>query len=170
MASTPREGITPAGAAVPPPIGQLAWRVFAPLDAAINVAINGGVAWWLYGSRDEISLAGPFGLPMMALPMTFILATLTTWFGVFNAVRERRAGRASPPLAADARWAVRAWAEALTTGVVAWLLVAAAVWGAASLEITTSIGPTGAILAITVYAGLLALLLHGRAVAWGGRF
>jgi len=163
------EGTQRAPSAAPPPIGRLAWRVFAPLDAVINMAINGGVAWWLYGGRDDVSLVGPYGLPMMALPMTFILATLTTFFGWFNAVRERRAGRASPRLAGDAAWASRAGTESLTTGVVVWLLALAVVLAGRSVGADGSLGPAGAILAITAYAGLLAFLLHGRAVARGGR-
>lgn len=154
----------------PPPIARLAWRVFAPLDAVINMAINGGVAWWLYGGREEIPLVGPYGLPMMLLPMTFILATLTTFFGWFNAVRERRAGRASPTLAGDAPWALRAWAEALATGAVAWLLALALVLAGRSVGADGSLKPAAAILAITASAGLLAFLLHGRAVVRGGRY
>ena len=169
MTSGRRDGLQPAPAAAPP-IGRLAWRVFAPFDATINIAINGGIAWWLYGGRDGISLAGPYGLPMMALPMTLILATLTTLFGWFNAVRERRAGRASPPLATDARWAARAWLDAILTGAVAWLLAGTVGLAVRSLAPDASLGPTGAILSITAYAGLLAFLLHGRAVSRGGRF
>lgn len=168
MAGGRSEGSQRAPSAPPPPIDRLAWRVFAPLDAVINMAINGGVAWWLYGGREEVSLVGPYGLPMMGLPMTFILATLTTFFGWFNAVRERRAGRASPPLAADAPWAMRAWAESLVTGVVVWLLALAVVLAGRSVGADGSLGPAAAILAITAYAGLLAFLLHGRAVARGG--
>jgi len=47
----------PAGA--PPPLGRLAWRVFAPLDAVINVAINaeprqdGGVALGINGGFSQ---------------------------------------------------------------------------------------------------------------------
>jgi hypothetical protein len=152
----------------PPPIARLAWRVFAPLDAAISMAINAPIAWWLFGGRDEIPLVGPSGLPMMILPMTFILATLTTFFGWFNAVRERRAGRASPTLAGDVPWAIRAWAEALATGAVAWLLALAAAGLLGRVAAEVLVGPVWAILAITASAGLLAFLLHGRAVVRGG--
>jgi hypothetical protein len=156
----------PAGS--PPPIARLAWRVFAPLDAAINVAINAPIAWWLFGGRDEIPLVGPFGLTLMALPMTLILATATTWFGLWNAVRERRAGRASPAIAADVPWMARACVEALVTGVVAWLLAIAAAWLLGRVIPDLRVGPVGAVLAIAGYAGLLAFVLHGRAVVRGG--
>jgi hypothetical protein len=153
----------------PPSITRLAWRVFAPLDAGINVVINAPIAWWLFGGRDEISLAGPFGLPMMALPMTWMLATATTFFGIWNAVRERRAGRAGPPLAADAPWRGRACVEALVAGGVAWLAAVGCRWLLARMAPAVTVGPTTAIALIAAGAGLLGYVLHGRAVARGGR-
>ena len=170
MAAEQLEGKQGARSAGPPPIGRLTWRVFAPLDAAINVAINAGIAWWLFGGRDEIPLTGPFGLTMMALPMTFILTTATTFFGIWNAVRERRAGRALPPLAADARWLVRACVEAVAAGTAALTLAIAAAWLLGRVAPELRVGPVGAVLSIAGYAGLLAFLGHGRAVMRGGRF
>lgn len=153
----------------PPPIDRLAWRVFAPLDAAINVAINAPIAWWLFGGRDDIPLTGPFGLTMMALPMTFILTTATNLFGIWNAVRERRAGRAAPPLAANAPWMLRACVEAVAAGTAALVVAVAAAWLLGRVEPDVRVGPVGAVLAIAGYAGLLAFLEHGRAVVRGGR-
>jgi len=153
----------------PPPIGWLAWRVFAPLDAVINVAINAPIAWWLFGGRDEIPLTGPFGLTMMALPMTAILATATTLFGFWNAVRERRAGRATPPLSRDDRWVPRACAEALAAGASAGIVAVVAAWGLGRVAPDLCVGPVGAVLAIGGYAAVLAFWLHGRAVERGGR-
>ncbi|MFM7136840.1 MAG: hypothetical protein ACKO1M_07195 [Planctomycetota bacterium] len=152
----------------PPPIGRLAWRVFAPLDAAVNVAINAAIAWWLFGGREDIPLTGPDGLTMMALPMTFILATATTCFGIWNAVRERRAGRAAPPLAADAAWLARACVEAFAVGAAALALASAVAWLLGRVAPELRVGPVGAVLGIAGYAGLLAFILHGRAVARGG--
>jgi len=156
-------------AASPPPIGRLAWRVFAPLDAVINVAINASIAGWLFGGRDDISLAGPFGLTMMALPMTAILATATTFFGFWNAVRERRGGRASPPLSRDARWVPRACAEAVAAGASAGIVAVVAAWVLGRAAPDVRVGPVGAVLAIGGYAAVLAFWLHGRAVERGGR-
>lgn len=161
-------GQEPEHAAAPPSVGRLAWRVFAPLDAAINVVINGGIAWWLFGGRDEIPLTGPFGLTMMALPMTFILTTATTFFGIWNAVRERRAGRAVPALAADSPWVSRACVEALAAGVAALMLAIAAAWLLGRVAPELRVGAAGAVLAIAGYAGMLAFLEHGRAVIRGG--
>ncbi len=169
MAAERLEGLPPVGPAARPPIDRLAWRVFAPLDAAINVAINAPIAWWLFGGRDEIPLTGPFGLTMMALPMTFILTTVTTFFGIWNAVRERRAGRALPPLAANARWLVRACTEAVAAGTAALTLAIVAAWLLGRVAPELRVGPVGAVLAIAVYAGLLGFLGHGRAVVRGGR-
>ena len=168
MAAGRLEGTPPVGPAAPPPIGRLAWRVFAPLDAAINVAINAPIAWWLFGGRDEIPLVGPDGLTMMALPMTFILTTATSFFGIWNAVRERRAGRAAPPLAIDAPWLTRACVEAVAAGVVAWLLAIAAAWLLGRVAPEFRVGPVVAVLGIAGSAGLLAFLAHGRAVVRGG--
>ena len=151
-----------------PPIGRLAWRVFAPLDAAINVAINGGIAWWLFGGRDQIPLTGPGGLTTMAVPMTVILTTATTFFGVGNAVRARRLGWAAPPLAADARWRARACAEAIAAGVVALAVAVAAAWLFGRFAPELRVGPVATVGGIAAYAGLLAFLVHGRAVVRGG--
>jgi hypothetical protein len=143
--------------------------VFAPLDAVINVAINAPIAWWLFGGRDEIPLTGPFGLTMMALPMTAILATATTFFGFWNAVRERRAGRATPVLARDARWVARACAEALAAGASAGIVAVVAAWVLGRVAPDLCVGPVGAVLGISGYAAALAFWLHGRAVERGGR-
>ncbi|MFM8893755.1 MAG: hypothetical protein ACKOTB_19485 [Planctomycetia bacterium] len=169
--SAPPPGHEPAAepAAAPPPIARLAWRVFAPIDLVINVVINGTIAWWLFGSRPTVPLTGPAGLTSMVLPMTAILATLTTFSGVFNAVRERRSGRATPPLSPATRWAARACVEAITTGVCGWLVACVIARGLAAAAPSAAVGPLGGVLAITAIAGLLAFLLHGRAVARGGR-
>ena len=169
MAAEQLKGTPPVGPAGPPPIGRLAWQVFAPLDAGINVAINAPIAWWLFGGRDAIPLTGPYGLTMMALPMTFILATATTFFGFWNAVRERRAGRAAPSLAANARWLMRACVEAVAAGTAALTLAITAAWLLGRVAPELRVGPTGAVLGIAGYAGLLAFLAHGRAVMRGGR-
>jgi hypothetical protein len=169
MSAGQGEGTQPVrSAGSPPPIGRLAWRVFAPLDAVINVAINAPIAWWLFGGRDEIPLTGPFGLTMMALPMTFILATATTFFGFWNAVRERRAGRAAPALASDARWLARACAAAVAGGVSAGIVACCSAWVLGRVAPGLRVGPVGAVLAISGYAALLAFWLHGRAVERGG--
>ena len=155
-------------AAPAPPLPRIAWRVFAPLDAAINIAINGGIAWWLYGGSDEIPLTGPAGLTMMALPMTFILSAATTYFGVWNAVRERRAGRVEPALGVGASWKSSACTEAVATGVVAWLLAVGAAWLLGRFNPDARVGPVTAVSGIATYAGVVAFLLHGRAVIRGG--
>jgi hypothetical protein len=166
----PNEGTNVArSAGSPAPISWLAWRVFAPLDAVINVAINAPIAWWLFGGRDEILLTGSFGLTMMALPMTAILATATTFFGFWNAVRERRAGRATPLLPRDVRWVPRACAEALAAGAAAAIVAVVAAWVLDRVAPDLRVGPVGAVLAIGGYAAVLAFLLHGRAVERGGR-
>lgn len=170
MPTGQNEGTKPGrSAGSPPPIGWLAWRVFAPLDAVINVAINAPIAWWLFGGRDEIPLAGPYGLTMMALPMTAILATATTFFGFWNAVRERRAGRATPVLARAARWVARACAEALAAGASAGIVAVVAAWVLGRVAPDLCVGPVGAVLGISGYAAALAFWLHGRAVERGGR-
>ena len=150
-------------------IARLAWTVFAPIDLVINVAINGTIAWWLFGSRETLPLTGPAGLTAMVLPMTLILATLTTFSGVFNAVRERRSGRVTPPLPRATPWVGRACIEAVTTGACSWLVAFVVACGLAAAAPSAAVGPTGAVLAITAIAGSLAFLLHGRAVTRGGR-
>jgi len=135
----------------------------------INVAINAPIAWWLFGRRDDIPLTGPSGLTMMALPMTAMLATATTFFGIWNAVRERRAGRAAPPLPRDCPWVARACAEAVAAGVAAGIVAVAVAWLLERVAPDLRVGPVGAVLAISSHAALLAFLLHGRAVERGGR-
>lgn len=162
-------GVVDAPTRAVPAIGRLAWRVFAPLDLLINAVVNGAIAWWLYRGRPEVPLTGPGGLTMMALPMSFILATVTTFCGVWNAVRERRAGRATPPLAADARWMLRATVESFTTGAATWLVAVAVAAGLARVAPTAAFGPVGTIAVVAGLAAALGFVLHGRAVMRGGR-
>jgi len=152
----------------PAPIRWLAWRVFAPVDLAINALINGAIAWWLFGGRPEVPLTGAGGLTAMVLPMTFILATVTTFCGWWNAVRERRAGRATPPLAADVRWLRPAAVESVGVGLAAWLVACGAAAAVSWAAPRAAVGPLGGVLAIATIAAGLGFLLHGRAVTRGG--
>ena len=156
----------PAGTA--PPIAWLAWRVFAPLDLVINALVNGSIAWWLYGARAQVPLTGPGGLTMMVLPMSFILATVTTFCGFWNAVRERRGGRALPPLSVEARWMPWAVMESFAAGAATWLVAVAVAAGLSRAAPAATTGPVGAVMAITAIAAALGFLLHGRAVMRGG--
>ena len=167
----PATSASPAIPAVasPLPIATFAWRIAAPIDLVINVVINASIAAWLYRSLPDVPAVTGHSIAGMAVPMTGILATLTTLSGHWNAIRERRAGRVAPAISTETRWLGRGIGDALATGLVAggtaWLV---ARWLATPLAAATLPYPL-AVAAIGGYAGLLGYVLHGRAVVRGGR-
>jgi hypothetical protein len=146
------------------PPERFAWRVAAPRDLCINALINGGIGWWLFGERSEVSLTGPGGLASMALPMTFFLAVLTTFFGWWNGIARRRAMGKGVVWATGIPWARRAWLDAALVGGLAWVVAVVTAAVLRRLLPSAAAGPAGGVFGIACYAGILAYFLHGRAV------
>lgn len=160
-------------AAAPPaplPIDAFAWRVAARIDFVVNFLLNGAIAWWFYGAAARVPLTGPGSMESMLVPMAFFLCAITTLFGWWNAIRERRAGRVAPALAAPAGWPPRAVAGALAAGAIGVAAMWLALRAAERLAPAAACSGAGAVAAIALAAGALGYLFHGRAVVNGGRF
>lgn len=160
---------TAQAASAPLPVDRFAWRVAAPLDFVINLAINGGIAAWLFRGSPRVPLTSGLSVASMVVPMSFLLCAITTLFGWWNAVRERRSGRVTPPLPPGVPWLGRAMVDALAAGsaavAVTWLATVLA--GATVPQATVSPGMATA--GVGLLAGLLGYGFHGRAVTRGGR-
>lgn len=151
------------------PTARYAWRVAAPLDFAINLAINGVIAAWLFRGLSRVPITAGLSVTSMVVPMSFLLCSITTVFGWYNAVRERRRGRVTPPIAPGVGWFGRAVLDATGAGFVglaaAWLAAAAAgrSFPAATVSYATAVAGIG------LLAGMLGYIFHGRAVQRAGR-
>src|SRR5688572_7653152 len=96
---------------------RLAFRVAGPRDAAINLAINGTIAWWLFGGLEAVPLSGSESIFMILLPMSFIESTLTTFFGLLNGAIELRKIHPSRPTFFRRQWFAAAIIQGLIYGV-----------------------------------------------------
>jgi hypothetical protein len=169
----PGRSLTPApdeaSAARHRSLRRFALGVAGPRDLAINAVINGVVAAWLYGGGTAIPLTGPQSVFSMLLPMVFIEATLTTFFGLLAGrqfQRQQHPGREPQP---NIRWLVGAVLPSLRIGGFCWLVawLAQALLRRAAPGIT--LGWKSVVVLIATLAGLLAFGLHARAVLVAGR-
>jgi hypothetical protein len=139
--------------AAPVSVAWFAWRVAARIDFLINLAINGAIAAWLYRAAAGVPLVEGLSLAAMLVPMAFFLCAITTVFGWWNAVRERRA---------------------VLDGVVAGAVACAGTWltlrGLAVLAPGLALPAWVAVTVVGTVAGGLGYLFHGRAVERGGRW
>ncbi len=142
---------------------QYAWRIAGPRDCAINVLINGPIAWWLFGRWDVVPLGSAF---VMLIPMVFLEATLTTYFGLLSGRAFRRRTAAPPRAGIRPPPPVRG---ALVCGVVG-LLACLACDGAVRYACAAAVLPGWAMAAaITAPPTTMAFALHTRAVLVAGR-
>ena len=88
----------------PQSLRDLAWRVAGPRDALINFMINAPIAVLVYWSADRVPLAGPLSLLTICGPMSFLLPTITTFFGYLNGVGARKSGFLPPAWPAEMGW------------------------------------------------------------------
>ncbi len=151
-------------------IRRYAYTVAGPCDYVINFAINASVAWLLFRSESSTPCFGPHSLSTVMVAIAGFCATFATFFGYFNAIRERRAGKVLPPCDPQKPWAKTAWRVALVRGLIAFA-IASAISAAlrpyfAEVEIPTlwAIGITGA------YAGVLGYWIHTSAIIRAGTF
>jgi len=149
-------------------VKQFAWRVAGPRDFVINLVVNSTIPFWLFRGHDAVPLTGWHSVAAVVLPMSFLLGTLTTFFGWFNAIKERRAGLVVPPVVPGTPWAGRAWRAGLAVGLPALAIATAAVLLAARLAPEATVGFWPAVLGIGFLSGVAGLVLHARAVERGG--
>jgi hypothetical protein len=149
----------------PASLSELAWRVVGPRDALINVAINVPIALLVYWGVERLPLAGHPSLLTMCGPMSFILPTVTTYFGYMNGVIARRSGRIPPAWQPNTRWKLPATIWGLGSGIVSCatctvsLLVLASAWPDFVLTKWQAVGSIG------LLAAAMGYLFHSVAVA-----
>jgi drug/metabolite transporter (DMT)-like permease len=100
--------------------------------------------------------------------MSFLLCTLTTFFGWFNAVKERRAGVVEPAFIEGTKWAGQAWINGFTVGSPALLIAVGLTFGVNQFAPDVSVGFWTAVLGIGFGAGVLGYVLHSMAIERGG--
>jgi hypothetical protein len=93
-------------------LARFAWRIAGPIDAAINFAINGGIAWFFLRRATDVPLLGWFSAYIFLAPMVFCVLTFATWFGIRNGMLPR--GKL------HVAWPGRAWRAALMYGFIGW--------------------------------------------------
>jgi hypothetical protein len=93
-------------------LARFAWRIAGPIDAAINFAINGGLALFFLYRADVVPVFGWLSAYNFLAPMVFCVLTFATWFGIRNGMIQR--GKFDTP------WSARAWRVGLTYGVSGW--------------------------------------------------
>ncbi|MGM0489091.1 MAG: hypothetical protein ACQESR_20310 [Planctomycetota bacterium] len=158
--------MTKNAAASPPArsLREYAWRVLAPREFAINVLINGLIAWWVYSHADRVTLLGWSSVLVMCGPISFILPTLTTFFGRMNGVVARGRRKAGLPWPENGRWQAMAWVAGLGNSAI---VGPAAVMILLLLDYILpglTLAKWTAIALVACYSGLLGFVLHGRAV------
>lgn len=154
----------------PRSVHDFAWRLAGPRDFVINLVINTTIPFWIFREHDAVPLTGGHSVASVVLPMSFLLCTLTTFFGWFNAIKERRVGTVVPPVADNIRWSGRAWRDGLTAGTAALAVAAIATLLVNRLMPGVTIGFWIVVWGIGLGAGLTGFLLHSRAVQRGGTF
>jgi putative ABC transport system ATP-binding protein len=155
--------------ASPRTLGGYAWRVLGPREFVINVLINTPIAYLVFHNAVRVPLVGWLSLLVVCGPMSFILPTLTTFFGYLNGVLARSRRLAGEPWPLQTRWVSKAWTRGLLTAAV---IGPACLIGFAALdrllpEVTFS--KWGAIVLVGLYGGTLGYVLHARAAILAGR-
>ena len=152
----------------PMTIKKFAWRVAGPRDSFINFVINATISFWVFKGMDMVPLTGSHSVASVVLPMSFLLCTLTTFFGWFNAVKERRTGAVGPAFKEGTKWAGQAWLNGLAVGLPAFLIALGITFGVDQLAPDTSVGFWKAVLGIGSGAAVLGYVLHSMAIERGG--
>ena len=152
----------------PMTIKKFAWRVAGPRDFFINFMINATISFWVFKNMDTVPLTGSHSVASVVLPMSFLLCTLTTFFGWFNAVQERRTGAVGPALTEGTKWAGQAWLNGLAVGLPAFLIALGITFGVDQFAPDMSVGFWKAVLGIGSGAGVLSYVLHSMAIERGG--
>ena len=67
----------------PMTVKEFAWRVAGPRDFFINLVVNATIPFWVFKGMDLVPLTGSHSVASVVLPMSFLLCTLTTFFGWF---------------------------------------------------------------------------------------
>lgn len=151
-------------------VREFAWRIAGTRDFVINLIVNTTIAFWVFRRHDSVPLTGGHSVAAVVLPMSFLLCTLTTFFGWFNAIKERRMGTVVPPIAKGIRWSGRAWRDGLAVGVRGLAVAMGVTFLVNRLIPGATISFWIAVSGIGLCAAVAGFLLHSRAVERGGAF
>lgn len=102
----------------PRSLERFAWRISGPRDFVVNLAFNTAIPWYVLAGAETTPVAGPQSVSHFLAPMMMSVSAFTTFFAYFSGVRERRLGRALPPLEPDARWLPSAIRSGLCYGAL----------------------------------------------------
>ncbi len=153
----------------PPSLARFALLTAGPRDLIINAVINTPIAWFFYSAAESVRLAGDSSVMSMLIPMTLILSFLTTFFGYFAGIQRRKAGLATPAWREGTPWFKQAL---LWSAVWAAMAVTACVvvdWAVQTLAPELAMPGWAGVVLIGAYAGVLAYVLHARAVMAAAR-
>jgi len=143
---------------------RFAYLVAGPRDIAINLVLNGAIAWWIFGGSEVVPLAGPDSIFKMLLPMAAIESTLTSFFGLLNGTRELNKKPRYQTMPRRRRWIILMVTYSLTQGILGLSVFAAAMFLARWLVPTVTLSPRWVPPIIGLISGTLAYVLHSRAV------
>jgi hypothetical protein len=155
-----------------PPLSvhDFAWRVAGPRDFVINLIVNATVPFWVFRGLDTVPLTGWHSVASVVLPMSFLLCTLTTFFGWFNAIKERRLGTVVPAVAEGILWSGRAWRDGFSVGFPSLGITMLLTYLVHRWMPNATIGFWAAVWGVGLSAAVAGFLLHSRAVVRGGFF
>ncbi len=143
---------------------RFAFRVAGPRDFAINLAINGTIAWWVFGGRTAIPLTGSESIFVMLLPMAFIESTLTTFFGLLDRTVELRKLDSTLEPTRRWNWFVAAASHSLLWGIIGLMLAFVVRFALQRAVPAVVLSPRTVVFVIGLSSGVLAYVMHVRAV------
>lgn len=143
---------------------RFAYFVAGPRDFAINVAINGTVAWWIFGGSESVPLAGTESIFKMLLPMSAIESTLTSFFGLLSGSRELSERAAIKTMILQRNWIALAIGFSLIQGILGFSVFVAAMYAARWIAPEATLSPRSVPLIVGLLSGILAYVLHSKAV------
>lgn len=154
---------------LPNTLRGFALRVAGPREFIITLVINTIVAVWVFHGARDVPLAGGFSLLTYFGPMSFLLPSLTTFFGIMNGVNQRRSGRVRPSWPAGGRWIPAAIISGLVCGCCICFGCVALFHLLDKLAPEIVMPKWVALGAIGLTAGVLGYILHSLAVVLSGR-
>ena len=160
----------PSGASTrPSSLRGFALRVAGPREFVITLVVNTIIAVWVFHGARVVPLVGGLSLLTYFGPMSFLLPAVTTFFGYFSGVMERRSGRVAPPWPDGGRWMGAAILAGLLRGCCFCLGGVAILYSLHALFPDMVMSKWMAIGTIGLTAGMLGYGLHAWAAVRSGR-
>jgi len=144
-------------------LSDYAWKVLAPREFLINVAINAPLAFLVFRPAEYVPLIGWFSLYVYCGPMSVLLPFLTTFFGYMNGVLARAQGKAGKPWPAGAKWKVKALLAGVCAAVVVGVVTLAGFYLLSVAIPGLFLSRLATVTIIAVSSGVAGGVLHARA-------